>query len=145
MRLSLMNTMVFSVFSTPHSAPALSHLDKRNTYVRMLFIDYSSAFNTILPSTLITKLRTLGLNTYLCKWILDFLTGHPQVVRVGSNTSAMLILNTGAPQGCMLIPLLYSLFTHDYMARHNSNTIIKFSNDTTVVGLITDNSETAYR
>ena len=26
---------------------SLSHLDKRNTYVRMLFIDYSSAFNTI--------------------------------------------------------------------------------------------------
>ena len=26
---------------------ALSHLDKRNTYVRMLFIDYSSAFNTL--------------------------------------------------------------------------------------------------
>jgi hypothetical protein len=26
---------------------ALSHVDKRNTYVRMLFIDYSSAFNTI--------------------------------------------------------------------------------------------------
>ena len=25
---------------------ALSHLDKRNTYVRMLFIDYRSAFNT---------------------------------------------------------------------------------------------------
>ena len=28
---------------------ALSHLDKRNTYVRMLFIDYSSAFDTIVP------------------------------------------------------------------------------------------------
>ena len=41
----------------------LSHLDKRNTYVRMLFIDFSSAFNTIVPSKLITKLRTLGLNT----------------------------------------------------------------------------------
>ena len=40
---------------------ALSHLDKRNTYVRMLFIDYSSAFNTIVPSKLITKLRNLGL------------------------------------------------------------------------------------
>jgi gmma-aminobutyric acid receptor subunit gamma/cGMP-dependent protein kinase 2 len=38
---------------------ALSHMDKRNTYVRMLFIDYSSAFNTIVPSKLITKLRTL--------------------------------------------------------------------------------------
>jgi hypothetical protein len=39
---------------------ALSHLDKRNTYVRMLFIDYSSAFNTIVPSKLINKLRTNG-------------------------------------------------------------------------------------
>ena len=41
---------------------ALSHLDKRNTHGRIIFIDYSSAFNTIVPSKLITKLRTLGLN-----------------------------------------------------------------------------------
>ena len=45
----------------------------------------------------------------------------------------------------MLSPLLYSLFTHDCTARHNSNTIIKFDDDTTVVGLITNNDETAYR
>jgi hypothetical protein len=63
----------------------------------MLFIDYSSVFNTIVPSKLINKLRTLGLNTCLCNWILDFLMGRPQVVRVGNNTSATLILNTGAP------------------------------------------------
>ena len=31
------------------------------------------------------------------------------------------------------------------MAKHDSNTIIKFADDTTVVGLITDNNETAYR
>jgi hypothetical protein len=124
---------------------ALSHLDKMNTYVRMLFIDYSSAFNTIVPPELFTKLRILGLNTSLCNWILDFLTGHPQVVSVGSNTSAMLILNTGTPHGCVLSLLLYSLFTHGCMARHDSNTIIKFADDTTVVCLITDNDETAYR
>jgi hypothetical protein len=88
---------------------ALSHPDKRNTYVRMLFIDDSSAFNTIVPSKLITKLKTLGLNASLCNWILDFLMGRPQAVRVGNNTSAMLILNTGAPQGCVLSSLLYSL------------------------------------
>ena len=109
----------------------------------MLFIDDSSAFNTIVPSKLITKVRTLGLNTSLCNWILAFLTGRPQVVRVGNNTSTTLILNTRAPQGCVLSPLLYSLFTHDCMARHDSNTIIKFTDDTTMVGLIND--ETAYR
>jgi hypothetical protein len=98
----------------------------------MLFIDYSSAFKTIVPTQLINKLWTLGLNTSLCNWILDFLTGQPQVVKIGNNTSAALILNTGAPQGCVLSPLLYSLFTHNCVAKHNSNTIIKFANDTTV-------------
>ncbi len=29
---------------------ALSHLENKNTYVRMLFVDYSSAFNTIVPA-----------------------------------------------------------------------------------------------
>jgi hypothetical protein len=42
---------------------ALTHLDKRNSYVRILFIDYCSAFNTIVPAKLATKLGTLGLNT----------------------------------------------------------------------------------
>ena len=54
---------------------SLSHLDERKTYVRMLFIDHSSAFNTIVPTKVITKLRTLGLNPSICNWILDCLTG----------------------------------------------------------------------
>jgi hypothetical protein len=86
----------------------------------MIFSDYSSTFNTKVPSKLINKLRTLGLNASLCNWILDFLTGRPQVVRLGNNTSVTLILNTGAPQGYVISTLLYSLFTQDCTARHDS-------------------------
>ncbi len=124
---------------------ALSHLENKNAYVRMLFVDYSSALNTIVPATLVAKLQNLGLNRSLCSWILDFLTGRSQVVRMGNNTSSPLTLNTGAPQGCVLSPLLYSLYTHDCTATHSSNVIVKFADDTTVIGLITDNDETAYR
>ncbi len=67
------------------------------------------------------------------------------MVRIDNNNSSTLILNTGAPQGCVLSPLLYSLYTHDCTATHSSNVIVKFADDTTVIGLITENDETAYR
>ena len=66
----------------------------------------------------------------------------PNVVKVGNNNSAPLNLNTGAPQGCMLSPLLY---THDCVATHVSNSIIKFAEGKTVVGLISNTDETAFR
>ncbi len=107
----------------------------------MLFIDFSSAFNTIIPQQLINKLSLLGLNNSLCNWILDFLTGRPQSVRVGHNTSSTTTLSTGAPQGCVLSPLLFTLLTHDCTAKFSSNHIIKFADDTSVVGLISNNDE----
>ncbi len=55
---------------------ALTHLENKDSYVRMLLIDFSSAFNTIIPQQLINKLNLLGLNNSLCNWILD-LTGRP--------------------------------------------------------------------
>ncbi|KAK0132238.1 RNA-directed DNA polymerase from mobile element jockey [Merluccius polli] len=115
------------------------------TYIRMLFVDFSSAFNSISPSRLINKLHQLQLGTSLCLWIKDFLTNRPQHVRMGSSTSSTIILNTGVPQGCVLSPVLYTLYTHDCVATHSSNTLIKFADDTTVVGLINNEDEAPYR
>ncbi|KAI5615412.1 gastrula zinc finger protein XlCGF28.1-like [Silurus asotus] len=107
--------------------------------------EHNSAFNTIIPQHLIEKLNLLGLNTSLCNWILDFLTGRPQAVRIGNSISSTTTLSTGAPQGCVLSPLLFTLLTHDCAPTHSSNHIIKFADDTTVVGLISRNDESAYR
>ncbi len=132
-----------AISSTLHLA--LTHLENKDSYVRMLFIDFSSAFNTIIPQQLINKLSLLGLNNSLCNWILDFLTERPQSVRVGHNTLSTTTLSTGAPQGCVLSPLLFTLLTHDCTAKFSSNHIIKFADDTSVVGLISNNDETHYR
>ena len=103
----------------------------------MLFIDYSSEFITIVPSKRIIKLKALGLNPALCNWVLDFLTGHPQVVKV---------LHFADPQHWVPKRVRAQpppVLTYDCVAMHNSNSIIKFADDTTVVGLITNNDETA--
>ncbi|KAK7877731.1 hypothetical protein WMY93_030545 [Mugilogobius chulae] len=124
----------------------LKHLEGKNTYARLLFVDYSSAFKTIRPFKLRAKLHLLGLNTALCNWIADFLTNRTQSVRVGKHTSSTIAINTRAPQGCVLSPLLYTLhFTHDCFASSSSNLIVKFADDTTVLGLITNNNEVDYR
>ena len=43
----------------------LKHLDKPNAYARLRFIDFSLAFNLILPHTLLTKLKQINVNRYI--------------------------------------------------------------------------------
>ena len=65
----------------------LKHLDTPRSYARILFIDYSSAFNTIVPQKLFDKLIAMSLDPSLCYWILDFLLERPQVVNFNGQTS----------------------------------------------------------
>ena len=64
-----------------------------------------------------------------------------QVVRFNSELSKLLTLSTGAPQGCVLSTLLFMLFTNVCRSNSSSTLIFKFSNDTTIVGLITNAEE----
>ena len=123
----------------------LQHLNSRSTYARVLFVDFSSAFNTIVPVKLIHTLQVLGVSTHLCEWIFNFLCNRKQVVKIGDLVSSPRLLNTGAPQGCVLSPLLYSLYTHFCQSHSRSVMLYKFADDTSVVGLIKNDDETDYR
>ncbi len=92
---------------------ALTHLEQPNRYVRIVFIDFGSAFNTVIPHKLVCKLSDLGIDAALCAWIMDFLTNRPQNVKIGDCTSSTIIMNTGMPQGCVLSPVLFTLCTTD--------------------------------
>jgi len=73
-------------------------------------LDFSSAFNTIRPFLLGTKPgRLMQADAPLAAWITNYLTSRPQYVRLQSNMSDTILSNTGAAQGTVLSPFL---FTH---------------------------------
>ncbi|KAK3564991.1 hypothetical protein QTP86_032444, partial [Hemibagrus guttatus] len=120
----------------------LQHLDKSGTYVRLLFVDFSSAFNTIIPTLLQTKLTQLSVPSSICQWITSF---RHQLVKLGKFMSYSRTTSIGAPQGCVLSPLLFSLYTNDCTSTDPSVKLLKFADDTTVIGLIQDGDESTYR
>ena len=97
------------------SNPVLTnHLDKKTpTYVRSLFIDYSSAFNTMQPHLLINKLNRYDVHPSLQLWILNFLTNRTQYVKTSKGNSDKISINTGGPQGCVLSAFLFIVYTND--------------------------------
>ncbi|KAK3511333.1 hypothetical protein QTP70_001454 [Hemibagrus guttatus] len=108
-------------------------------------IAWRSAFNTIIPTLLQTKLTQLSVPSSICQWITSFLTDTHQLVNLGKFTSYSRTTSTGAPQGCVLSPLLFSLYTNDCTSSDPSVKLLKFADDTTVIGLIQDGDESAYR
>lgn len=59
-----------------------SHLDQPKRYARVMFINFSSAFNTIRPHILMERLFKLGVNSRLIRWVESFLTNRVQCVSV---------------------------------------------------------------
>ena len=126
---------------------AQKHLDTPKTSARILFLDFSSAFNTIQPHILLQKLRAMLVNPSLRKWILDFLTNRKQWVKINNTISSTITTNSGAPQGCVSSLALFSVYTSDCRPVDSSiskDHLFKYADDKALLGLITENNDQIY-
>ncbi|CAM4658728.1 unnamed protein product [Leuciscus chuanchicus] len=118
------------------------HLEIPSTSARLLFADFSSAFNTMQPHILAEKLITrFHLNHQLILWIIDFLTNRSQRVLVNHTLSDNLFTSTGSPQGCVLSPLLFILYTDDCRSTQPNCHCVKFADDTVLLSLLSSNTQ----
>ena len=87
----------------------LKHLGSPNHYARILFLDFSSAFDTMVPQKLFEKLLHLSVPLSLCYWILNFPTDRPQFINFTDDTRVEgLIENSDASSSCQEVDRLVS-------------------------------------
>uniref|UniRef100_A0A3B1JXG3 Reverse transcriptase domain-containing protein n=1 Tax=Astyanax mexicanus TaxID=7994 RepID=A0A3B1JXG3_ASTMX len=122
-----------------------SHLDKASSALRIMFFDFSSAFNTIQPPLLRDKLVKMNVDPHLVSWITDYLTCRPQYVRLTDGTWETVVSSTGAPQGTVLSPFLFTLYTSDFQYNSEMCHLQKFSDDTAIVGCVKGGQEEEYK
>ena len=75
-------------------------------------LDLSAAFDTIDKSVLLNRLTEwFGITGCALKWFSSYLIGRSQAVKVNDTLSSDTDLSCGVPQGSVLGPLLFSLYT----------------------------------
>ena len=86
----------------------------KQTNVVLLLLDLSAAFDTISHKLLLQRLeKRYGIKGKALSWFRSYLDGRSFSVRVKSSSSSSCILEIGVPQGSILGPILFILYTKD--------------------------------
>ena len=77
-----------------------------------MLLDLSAAFDTIDHSKLLETLeKSFGISGSALNWVTSYLTGRTQTVQIGESLSQPQNLKYGVPQGSVLGPILFTIYT----------------------------------
>ena len=122
----------------------LNHFDKVTWFlehgkpVDVVYLDFTKAFDKVDIGITFHKLKSLGIQGEIGRWLTDFLTNRKQTVLVDGRKSAPQHATSGAPQGSVLGPLLFLILIGDIVQNIAFLFISIFAADTRVSRHIED-------
>eukprot|EP00117_Sycon_ciliatum_P046039 scpid19225/ scgid33023/ Probable RNA-directed DNA polymerase from transposon X-element; Reverse transcriptase len=106
-------------------------------HVNACFFDLSKAFDRVWHAGLLAKLSHYGVQGNALEWFRRYLLGRRQRVQVDGDLSPFLEIPAGVPQGSVLGPLLFLVYTIDlpHACENPGTTCSQFADDTALISI----------
>ncbi len=105
-----------------------SALDSKQ-FVDIAYLDYQAAFDSVVHSKLAIVLSQLGIGGKMHRWIVNYLNGRTQRVKINDQYSAPMSVLSSVPQGTCLGPLLFIIYINELPKIVQNSSVYLFADD----------------
>jgi retron-type reverse transcriptase len=115
-----------------HVTEFISQGINQNESTGAIFLDVAKAFDTVWHDGLVYKLHTAGVSLAMAKLLNSFLEDRKFHAKIGNVLSTVREIEAGVPQGSVLSPTLYAIFTAD-IPKPDETKIALYADDTAIL------------
>ena len=125
-------------YAALHIVDFLNYQLDANKIPVSVYLDLSTAFDSLSHKTLLDKIKYLGITGLAYKLLQSYLLNRQQYVAFKNCRSDLKYINNGVPQGSVLGPILFMIYINDFPNASKLFNFIMYADDTSLFCCLED-------